>query len=196
MSSEESNSVNNEKIVEGTESGSFMAKHSVTIIAFIVGIMSSVIVAYLVIPNDVDKIFASVGDSLSSANESAATNYSQPSNDWGNNQEPPWVAQQRADMEKRHQGFEQRNADAMAQNRSSSQQPQWAKDQQAQMQQQQAKYQEWARQNAERARNQQPVYTPNPQQYNNAYPQPNNYNNAPRYYGPNNAPYGYGYPTR
>ena len=80
-------------------------------------------------------------------------------------QEPEWVIQRRADMEKRRLEFEQQNADRYSANQSASQPPeppQWVQDRQAQMEQERARYQQ-----------QRPMYQqPAGRSYNGAPPSP------------------------
>ncbi len=184
------------------------------LMALIVVIPTVAIVAYVAIPNQLDNAPSStVNRSNDNYVQTLVPVHSAVANQ---NQEPEWVVQQRAEMEKRRAEFDERNAKRLAENEARSEQPQWVKDHQAFMQKEREKHeQEWAKRTAEQAQNRAPnfpgymnnpqmnanqmpiqqnpypanAYQQNPGQYYNGYAQPvnpYNYNNAP-YNGP--APY-------
>ena len=188
------------------------------LMATVVAIPSMMIAAYLLAPQQLISDFSSLstsGDARSNVNyEQQQMPAHANAENWNRNQEPEWVAVQRAEMEKRRSEFEKKNADLYAKNRVSPEPPQWVKDQQALMQKEQAKYQqEWEQRSAQMAnnrnqprpgymnnpamnmypQNQVPAYgyAQNPAPYYNGYTQPVNpyqYNNGP-YTGPQQAPY-------
>ncbi|MCW8922320.1 MAG: hypothetical protein OQK69_01635 [Gammaproteobacteria bacterium] len=190
-------------------------KLSSILMAMIVAVPAGMIVAYVAMPDQLNEMF-----STTSAVESQQLNvYQMPpqmpaqvaSENFNRNQEPEWVAQQRAEMEKRRAEFDKKNAASRA--AAEAEMPQWVKDQQAFMKKEQERQQEWAKRSAGQAYNVQPnmpgymnnagvnAYQQNPGQYYNGYPQPinpyNNYNVPYNAYGSYYPPYGWnGYPRR
>lgn len=188
-------------------------KLSPLLMTLIVAIPAAAIVAYINMPQ---KIGGSQGEG-SNAGVTYQTQASSPSAaNWSRSQQPEWVAEHRAKMEKRRAEFEKKNEAK----RTQTEAPQWVKDQQAKMQQEQARYQEQMKKQFADMRNNrmpgsmnqqamnmpqpwqnQPVANPYPQQvpapYYNGYPQPQvspYYSNGPYYQpGPYNGPYGYPY---
>ena len=165
-------------------------------------------IAYSNMPGPFNKLAASVTSVFSSTAEQSNSDnsYSQPQlpvqsaeDPWrrvdtlamnqSRYQQPEWVSQRRADMEKRRLAFEKQNADRYAANQPASQQPpeppQWVKDRQAQMEQQRARYQQqrsmpqqpanWRYNNAPQAPAymQHPGMNPNQANNNTAQPQAN-----------------------
>ena len=110
----------------------------------IVAVPASAIIAYIAMPQQLDDVL-----SLSNGVENKTLNNFQaaqqtpayPSAEsFNRTQEPEWLAQRRAEIEKRRAEFEKHNTDHYAANRSSSEPPQWVKDRQAQMEQRRAEF--------------------------------------------------------
>ena len=121
-------------------------------------------IAYANMPGPFNNLASSVSSVFSSAPEQSNPNngYAQPqlpvqtaedprrradtlAMNQSRYQQPEWVSQRRADMEKRRLEFEKQNADRYAANQTAMQPPeppQWVKDRQAQMEQQRARYQQ------------------------------------------------------
>ena len=113
-----------------TESNTMMT----IIMAMIVAIPTAAIVAYILLPG------ATGNDS--SNNFRAPQQISVYPSDGNLNRahEPEWLAERRAEMEKRRSEFEKYNTDHYAANRNSSEPPQWVKDRQAKMEQRRAEF--------------------------------------------------------
>lgn len=201
-------------------------KLTTMLMALIVAIPAGAILAYIVMPDQLNDMFSNEAgaDQQSSSDFAPASPVTlYPIDGSGiRAQEPEWVAKQRAEMEKRHAELKKQNEEQRASHMNSSEVPQWVKDQWAQMQKEQERYQqEWAKRSADMAsnrppqppwvtnhpgvnayppaqgyQNQMPVYRQNPAPYYNGSAPPVN----PYYYG--NAPYygphnaPYGYPNR
>ena len=222
----ESSSISEENVevtaeVEASEKKS--NKLTTMLMALIVAIPASSILAYVFMPDQLNSPFsdeATASKQSSSDSASAVTLY--PIDGSGvRAQEPEWVAKQRAEMDKRHAELRKQNEEQQASRMNSSEVPQWVKDQQAQMQKEQERYQrELAKRSAAMAsnrpaqppwlanhsgvnayppaqgyRNQMPVYGQNQGPYNNGFVPPvnPNYYGNAPYSGPYNAPNGYPY---
>ena len=218
--SEVDDNVENEKTIEAVETTAALpineqssdagsSKYTSMMMALIVAIPTAAIVAYIALPSDLDGLL--ITDSNLNPTTITANTNSQPQNlvvpamdNRNQTQQPEWVTEHRAEMEKRRSVFEQQNADAFSAKRAIPEPPQWVKDQQAKMEIEKAKYQEWAKQSADPAYNSAPGYRQQPgnqmpvqqnpgQYYNGGYAYPVNPNQNPPYYpnGPYSAPYGY-----
>ena len=116
----------------------------------IVAVPAGAIVAYIAMPEQLNELLL-----LPNAVENKESNNFQahqqipvyPSaGSLNRTQEPEWLTQRRAEMDKRRSEFKKYNADHRAANRNSSEPPQWVKDRQAQMEQRRA---EFEKQNAD-----------------------------------------------
>ena len=118
--------------------------------AMIVAVPVLAIVAYILMPQQLEGMLSMSGEDENVAVNSFAAHqqipFHQENGGFNAAQEPEWLTQRRAEMDKRHSEFEKRNADHFSVNRNLSEVPQWVKDRQAQMEQRRA---EFEKQNAD-----------------------------------------------
>ena len=216
--SEVDDNVENEKVKEAVEvmtetpsseqsSDAGDNKLASMMMALIVAIPTAAIVAYIVVPNELNNLISKENSSYLAtvaANPQSQNPVVLTTNNRNQSQQPAWVIEHRAEMEKHRLAIEKQNADAFSAKGTIPEPPQWVKDQQAQMEKEKAKYQEWAKQSAASAPsrgmgyrqqsnpaipgNQAPVQQ-NSGQYNGGYAYPVNPSQNRPYY--TNGPYGY-----
>ncbi len=131
---------------EGVESNKTMSLMMVLIVAVPV----AAIVAYIAMPQQLGGVPSLPDDSTAVVENSFPAHQQIPvhhnNGRFNAAQEPEWLKQRRAEMDKRRSEFKNYNADSFSANRNSSEPPQWVKDRQAQMEQRRA---EFEKQNAD-----------------------------------------------
>lgn len=110
----------------------------------IIAIPAGLIAAYVAMPDQLNELFSFASSTDNQSSSSFDARSQMPVHPAAGNrvhaQEPEWVAQRRAEMEKRRSEFEKQNADKSSSNMNQSEQPQWYKDRQAEMEKRRSEF--------------------------------------------------------
>jgi len=119
-------------------------KMMIFMMALIVAVPVSTIVAYIVMPQQLNEFLSSSSAVGSNGFNHFPGNQQAPvspsARRFNQTQQPDWVVQRRAEMQKRHAEFQKRNANQPVANRGSSEYDQRMKDRQAKMEQRRADF--------------------------------------------------------